>query len=40
MWPNPQFPVDLVTFTEFLNRKLKFLLSEKTFSAIRTGSES
>ena len=29
MWPNPQFPVDLVTFTEeILNRKLYFLCSE------------
>ena len=40
MWPNPQFPVDLVTFTELLNRRLKFLFSEKTFNAIRTGNES
>ena len=28
MWPNPQFPADLVTFTEeILNRKLHFLCS-------------
>ena len=28
MWPNPQFPVDLVTFTEeILNGKLHFLRS-------------
>ena len=29
MWPNPQFPGDLVTFTEeILNGKLNFLCSE------------
>ena len=29
MWPNPQFPVDMVTFTdETLNRKLHFLCSD------------
>ena len=29
MWPNPQYPVDLVTFTEeFLNGKLHFLCSD------------
>ena len=29
MWPNPQFPADLVTFTEeFPNGKLHFLCSE------------
>ena len=29
MWPNPQFSVDLVTFTEeIFNRKLHFLCSE------------
>ena len=29
MWPNPQFPADLVTFTEkILNGKLHFLCSE------------
>ena len=28
MWPNPQFPADLVTFTEeILNEKLHFLCS-------------
>ena len=31
MWPNPQFPVDLVTFTEeILNGKLHFLCSVKS----------
>ena len=30
MWPNPQFPADLVTFTEeILNGKLLFLCSER-----------
>ena len=30
MWPNPQFPVDLVKFTEdILNEKLHFLSTEK-----------
>ena len=29
MWPNPQFPVDLVTFNEeILNGKLHFLCSD------------
>ena len=29
MWPNPQFPEDLVTFTEeILNGKLHFLCSD------------
>ena len=36
MWPNPQFPADLVTFTEeILNGKLHFLCSggkSKVFS--------
>ena len=36
MWPNPQIPADLVTFTEeILNRKLNFLCSNlysKTFT--------
>ena len=28
MWPNPQFPADLVTFTEeILNGKLPFICS-------------
>ena len=28
MWPNPQFPADLVTYTEeILNEKLRFLCS-------------
>ena len=31
MWPNPQFPADLVTFTEeILNGKLHFLCSENS----------
>ena len=31
MWPNPQFPADLVTFTvEIFNGKLHFLCSAKT----------
>ena len=30
MWPNPQFPADLVTFTgEILNSKRHFLCSEE-----------
>ena len=30
MWPNPQFPADLVTFTEETNNgKLHFLCSDK-----------
>ena len=30
MWPNSQFPADLVTFTEeILNGKLHFLCSDK-----------
>ena len=30
MWPNPQFPADLVTFTEqILNGKLHFLVQCK-----------
>ena len=29
MWPNPQFPADLVTFTEeIVNGKLHFLCSD------------
>ena len=29
MWPNPQFPADMVTFTEeIINGKLHFLCSE------------
>ena len=29
MWPNPQFPADLITFTEeILNAKLRFLCSD------------
>ena len=33
MWPNPQFPADLVTFTEeILNGKLHFLLSGRVDS--------
>ena len=31
MWPNPQFPADLVTFTEeIFNEKLHFLCSERS----------
>ena len=31
MWPNPQFPADLVTFTEeILNGKIHFLCSALT----------
>ena len=34
MWPNPQFPADLVTFAEeILNEKLHFLCSDKYASA-------
>ena len=34
MWPNPQFPADLVTFTEEnLNGKLKFFCSVTGFSS-------
>ena len=30
MWPNPQFPANLVTFTEeILNEKLHFLCSDQ-----------
>ena len=30
MWPNPQFPADLVTFNEeILNGKLHFLCNER-----------
>ena len=33
MWPNPQEPADLVTFTEeILNGKLQFLCSDKTIN--------
>ena len=35
MWPNPQFPADLVTFTEeILNEKLHFLSSVKSLQYI------
>ena len=34
MWPNPQFPADLVKFTEeIFNGKLHFLHSESCFGA-------
>ena len=34
MWPNPQFPDDLVTFTEeILNGKLHFLFSDGTMKS-------
>ena len=37
MWPNPQFPAYVVTFTdEILNRKLHFLCSESYDSTIRS----
>ena len=33
MWPNPQFPTDLVTFTEeILHEKLHFMHSKKKAS--------
>ena len=33
MWPNPQFPADLVTFTEEIhNGKLHFLCSDYTIA--------
>ena len=33
MWPNPQFPADLITFAEeILSGKLHFLCSESTNS--------
>ena len=33
MWPNPQFPVDLLTFTEqILNEKLYLLCSDAKLS--------
>ena len=35
MWPNPQFPADLVTFIEeILNEKIRFLRSEISLSII------
>ena len=35
MWPNPQFPADLITFTEeILSEKLPFLCSEKRFTEL------
>ena len=35
MWPNPQFPEDLVTFTEeILNGKLHFLRSDRVIYEI------
>ena len=35
MWPNPQFPADLITFTEeILSEKLHFLCSEKRFTEL------
>ena len=37
MWPNPQFPADLVTFTEeILNGKLHFLCSVKYVLVLKT----
>ena len=36
MWPNPQFPADLVTFTEeILNGKLHFLRSDCNARIVR-----
>ena len=36
MWPNPQFPADLVKFTEdILNEKLHFLCRDKSYSQLR-----
>ena len=33
MWPNPQFPANLVTFTEqIVNGKLYFLCSERSIT--------
>ena len=35
MWPNPQFPADLVTFTEeILNEKLHFLCRVSKISKV------
>ena len=40
MWPNPQFPSDLVTFTEeILNGKLHFLRSDRPSSTKNTSSK-
>ena len=36
MWPNPQFPVDLVTFTkEILNGKLHGMLFSIQYSGVQ-----
>ena len=36
MWPNPQFPGNLVTFTEeILNGKLHFLCSGRSLKSVR-----
>ena len=38
MWPNSQFPVDLVTFTEeILNGRLNFLCSENDVDDVKFG---
>ena len=35
MWPNPQFPPDLITFTEqIFNAKLHFLCSQLNFDHV------
>ena len=35
MWPNPQFPPDLITFTEqIFNPKLHFLCSQLNFDQV------
>ena len=41
MWPNPQFPGDLVTFTEeIVNGKLYFLCSEVVYRSHGTRVET
>ena len=41
MWPNPQFPVDLVTFTvEILNGKTSFFVQLTAFSRLLFSQES
>ena len=40
MWPNPQFPADLVTFTgEILTGKLQFLCSDLSEKNSRPGAK-
>ena len=39
MWPNPQFPANMVTFTEeILNEKLHFLCSDSRVCVIENKS--